>query len=140
MHTTGVETGRDAAARMDPAEVALEREKLQIERERLALERERWSAERDKRASERAMSDLAAGRVTLSIGALALALLTALLAGGSTGAWLNSLHSRRSQSQVAASLIQALGSETNGTAHAESRLLRTLGTPGRGGGYLLILE
>jgi hypothetical protein len=122
------------------AEIALEREKVQIERERLALERERWTAERDKRDTDRALQNRATGRVTMGLSTLTLALLTALLTGGTLGAWVVSSRARGDNNRMAASLIQALGSETNATGASESRLLRALGRPGRGGGYLLILD
>ena len=122
------------------AEIALEREKVQIERERLALERERWIAERDKREADRVLRNRATGRVTMGLSTLTLALLTALLTGGTLGAWIVSSHARGDNSRMAASLIQALGTETNAAGEAESRLLRALGRPGRGGGYLLILD
>ena len=124
-------------------ELALEREKIQIERERLALERERWSAERDKFRENQKLNNRAAGRLTLGISTLALALLCALLAGGAIGAWLVALHQQQNRGQMTASLIHALGSGTNGLSEAEgtaSPLLRALGRPGRAGGYLLILD
>ncbi len=128
------------SARVTLAEIALEREKAQIERERLALERERWNAEREKHDNELTLRNRAAGRVTLNIGTLALALLSALLAGGSVGAWVASSR-QRSDSEITASLIQALSSDTNDVDRVESSpLLRALGRPKRGGGYLLILD
>ena len=123
-------------------ELALEREKIQIERERLALERERWSAEREKYQENQKLSNRAAGRLTLGISTFTLSLLCALLAGGAIGAWLVALHQQDRRDQVAASLIQALGSGTNALSEVEgsSPLLRARGRPGRVGGYLLFLD
>ncbi len=140
METTTSALSDDKAERVSLAEIALEREKVQIERERLALERERWSAERDKRDSDRALQNRATGRVTMGLSTLTLALLTALLIGGTVGSWIVSSRERGSNDRMRASLIQALGSETNAAGEAESKLLRALGHPGRGGGYLLILD
>ncbi|MDD5708102.1 MAG: hypothetical protein PHR35_19465 [Kiritimatiellae bacterium] len=139
---TGQNMRKDEAdERVTLAEIALEREKMQIERDRLALERERWSVERDKRQSDMVLQDRAAGRVTMGISTLTLALLAALLAGGTVGAWVVASHDSRANSRVTASLIKALGSGTNETDMAgSSALLRALGRPGRGGGYLLILD
>lgn len=122
-------------------ELTLEREKVQIERERLALERERWSAEREKYHENQKLTNRAAGRLTLGISTFTLSLLCAILSGGAIGAWLVARHQQQND-QVAASLLQALGSGTNELSEAEasSPLLRALGRPGRAGGYLLILN
>jgi hypothetical protein len=133
--------GDDESRRVTLADLALEREKVQIERERLALERERWAAERDRHRNEAVLRNRAAGRLTMDAATLALALLSALLAGGLLGAWLASSRDRHAGQQVATSLVRALGAETNAVADAESAaLLRALRRPGRRGGYLLILE
>jgi hypothetical protein len=124
------------------SELSLEREKIQIERERLALERERWSAERDKMQVSRELANRAAGRLTIGISTLSLALLSALLAGGAIGAWLVTRNQQQAGHDVAASLIQAFGSGTNALDEAEGQApwLRSLGRQGRPGGYLLILN
>ena len=124
-------------------ELSLEREKVQIERERLALERERWAAERETYRATQKLNDRAAGRLTIGISTFTLSLLCALLAGGAIGAWLVAGHQQSSNRQVAESLIQALGSDTNAYPDAESAspLLRALGRrQGRPNGYLLILD
>ncbi len=122
-------------------ELTLEREKIQIERERLALERERWTAERDKQKERRLLADRAAGRMTIGISTFSLALLCSLLIGGAIGAWMVAKH-QTGGNEVAASLIQAFGSSTNSLDEADlsSPLIRSLGRPGRAGGYLLILN
>ena len=132
--------GEPGAASLN--ELALEREKIQIERERLALERERWSAEREKFHENQKLSNRAAGRLTLGISTFTLSLLCTLLAGGAVGAWLVALHQQDRRDQVAASLIQALGSGTTALSVVvgSSPLLRARGRPGRVGGYLLVLD
>ena len=141
----GSPRGADDAAPAPEAlnELALEREKIQIERERLALERERWAAERETYHATQKLNDRAAGRLTIGISTFTLSLLCAVLAGGAIGAWLVAGHQQSSNRQVAESLIQALGSDTNAYSDAESAspLLRALGRrQGRPNGYLLILD
>jgi len=123
-------------------ELALEREKIQIERERLALERERWSAEREKFHATQKLSEHAAGRLSIGISTFLLSMLCALLAGGAIGAWLVAQNQQNRREQVAASLMQALGSGTNALSEVEgsSPLLRAHGGTGRLGGYLLFLD
>lgn len=119
------------------SELALEREKIQIERERLALERERWAAERDRLRSDQHLVDRSAGRVRMAISTLTLALLVALLAGGSIGAWIVSTRNRAGNDAMAQSLIQAISGDTNSILHSASS---PLNRAGRRGGYLLILD
>lgn len=134
--------GEDAENhRISLAELNLEREKNQIERERLALERERWASEREKFQENRRLTDRAAGRLTMGLGSFTLAMLCAVLTGGALGAWLVTKNQSGNQ-PLTASLIHTLGSGTNDLSDAESSqtLLQRLGRPGRGGGYLLILD
>ncbi len=125
-------------------ELALEREKLQIERERLALERERLENERQSYRHTVALSNSAAGRLTIPVSTLVLSIITSLLLGGIISLWLTSGRGADS-GEIAATIAQALdaddfGDGTNDFPTARSPLIRALNRKGRTGGYLLILD
>ena len=126
-------------------DLALEREKIQIERERLALERERWETERESYRHTVALSNRAAGRLTIPVSTLVLSLIIALLVGGIGAIWLTS-GGRGDSEEIAATIAQALDADsdfydaTNGVRSARSPLIRALNRKGRTGGYLLILD
>ena len=125
-------------------ELALEREKLQIERERLALERERLENERQSYRHTVALSNSAAGRLTIPVSTLVLSIITSLLLGGIISLWLTSRRGADS-GEIAASIAHALdaddfGDGTNVFPSVRSPLIRAINRKGRTGGYLLILD
>jgi hypothetical protein len=126
-------------------ELAIEREKIQIERERLALERERLETERANYRQTVALSNRAAGRLTIPISTLVLSLVTALLVGGIAALWISSARSADSD-EIAATIAHALDADydddgTNGVpSSVRSPFIRALNRRGRTGGYLLILD
>ena len=125
-------------------ELAIEREKIQIERERLALERERLETERANYRQTVALSNRAAGRLTIPISTLILSIVTALLLGGITALWISSARSADSD-ELAATIAHALDANydddgTNGVPSVRSPFIRALNRRGRTGGYLLILD
>ncbi len=128
------------------ADASLEREKIQIERERLALERERWETERESYRHTVSLTNRAAGRVVVPVSTFALALLCALLLGGAVGAWIVASRFRSGDSEFAATLAEALGSEALGgtndldSASSRSPLFRALNQKGRRGGVVFILD
>ncbi len=109
--------------------LAIEREKLELERERLILERERLETERIRHGQTVKLTNNAAGRIVLPASSFVLTILLSLLIGSGLGAWTWSSYFKPDKAAIAASVADALSTQSYSTNTVSTTTGRTSRPP-----------